>query len=123
MILAAGCTGDSDSPLSAGDAFVDAHYVRIDLEASKSLCRGVALQKVEKEIALTSDIEIEQDTQRPRINFTVHEERALGDAVQLIYKLVIRAPGLDPYDKYTIVTVRSEDGKWMVTNYMEMDSL
>ena len=123
LALVGGCSGDSDSARGVGDAFVDAHYVRINLQASKELCRGVAREKVEREIALTAEIEIEQDTQRPRIYYEIHEEREVGDSVSLIYELSIRAPGLDPYEKFTVVTVRATDGVWAVTNYIEMDSL
>lgn len=123
LALVGGCSGDSDSARDVGDAFVDAHYVRINLQASKELCRGVAREKVEREIALTAEIEIEQDTQRPRIYYEIHEEREVGDSVRLIYELSIRAPGLDPYEKFTVVTVRATDGVWAVTNYIEMDSL
>ena len=123
LILVAGCSGSPNSALGTGNAFVDAHYVRIDLETSKGLCTGVAADKVDAEIALTSEIEIESDTQRPHISYDLREERPLGDAVQLVYELSIRAPGLDPYSKFTIVTVREHEGGWAVSNYMEMDSL
>lgn len=123
LVLVVGCSGDSGSARGVGDAFVDAHYVRINLQASKELCSGVAREKVEHEIALTAEIEIEQDTQRPRIYYEIHEERGVGDSVRLIYELSIRAPGLDPYEKFTIVTLRETEGAWTVTNYIEMDSL
>lgn len=123
LLLVGGCSADADTARGVGDAFVDAHYVRINLQASKELCSGVAREKVEREIALTSEIEIQRDTQRPRIYYGIHEEHDLGDSVRLIYELSIRAPGLDPYEKFAIVTVRATDGIWTVTNYIEMDSL
>ncbi len=120
-MLAVGCSNDTSTALGAGDAFVDAHYVRIDLEASKQLCTGVALDKVQREIELTADVAIADDTQRPRINFALKEERAAGDAIQLVYELTIRVTGLDPFEKISVVTVRATDARWSVTNYVEMD--
>jgi hypothetical protein len=120
-LVALGCTGDPNSARGVGGAFVDAHYVRIDLEASKELCTGVARDKVLREIELTSDIAIEGDTQRPRIYYDLTEERGTDEAVQLVYELTIHAPGLDPYEKLTVVTVRQYDGAWLVSNYVEMD--
>ncbi len=121
LILAVGCSNDTSTARGAGDAFVDAHYVRIDLEASKQLCTGVALDKVLREVELTANVAIADDTQRPRINFGLKEERAAGDAIQLVYELTIRVSGLDPFEKISVVTVRPIDGRWSVTNYVEMD--
>lgn len=122
LLAVAGCAKGVDSARGVADAFVDAHYVRIDLDASSRLCAGVAREKVEREIELTAGTEIEADTLRPKIYYKVHEERELGEVSHFVYELSIRPPGLDPFTKYTAITVRSTDAGWKVTNYVETDT-
>jgi hypothetical protein len=122
LLVAAGCTGGRDSARGVADAFVDAHYVRIDLEASKVLCEGVARDKVEHEIELTSNTEIEADTMRPKIYYKIHDERVTDERSHFVYELSIRPPGLDPFTKYSAITVRRTDDGWKVTNYVETDA-
>ena len=122
MLVATGCTGGRDGARGVADAFVDAHYVRIELQASSALCDGVAYDKVAREIELTSDTPIEADTLRPKIYYTLHDERSTDTGSHFIYELSIRPPGLDPFIKYTAITVRKVDAGWKVTNYVETDA-
>ena len=74
----AGCTSRGSAAQATAEAFLDAHYVHIDLEAGRALCAGLALEKVEKEIALTRDTPIGEDTRRPRVSCSGDTPEASG---------------------------------------------
>jgi len=119
--LAISCNGGDESGRGAAEAFLDAHYVRIDLDAARNVTSGLALSKIEKELALTDQIAIAQDTLKPRINYALETARESEDRGQYAYTLTIRAPGLEPFTKLVTVSVRRGDGSWSVTNYTEGD--
>lgn len=106
---------------AAAERFLDAHYVRIDLETARGLCSGLARSKLDKEISLTEEIRIADDTLTPRVNYRLEAARESQGSAQFGYILTIRAPGLEPFDKLVTLTVRESDGAWSVTNYTESD--
>ena len=113
----AGCQPSQSTAAGTARAFIDAHYVRIDLAESKQFCSGLALSKVEKEIELTADVAIEADTLRPRITYGLSEEQASNDRVTYAVKLKIRPPGMDPFERSATVSVRRGEAGWSVSNY------
>jgi hypothetical protein len=119
LLAAAACSEPSASPRATAEAFLDAHYVRIDLEGARALVTGLALDKVDKEIALTEEHEITEETRQPRVNYKLHRGDESPSSAQFAYELTIRAPGVDPFKKLVMVTVRKGDGAWSVTNYNE----
>ena len=116
------CSKPGSVPRSAAEAFLDAHYVRIDLTAAETLASGLARDKVEKEIALTKGQEINRETLQPRVTYKLQRADETKTVGQYAYELTIRAPGADPFHKLVTVTVRSLDGAWSVTNYSEGDA-
>jgi len=121
VIVAAACTPEAGSSRAVAEAFLDAHYVRIDLDASRELCAGLARSKVDKEIELTSDVEIDASTKPPRINYRLEEARETPGYVQYAYELSIRAPGLEPFERLVTLTVRDQHGEWAVTNFNDSE--
>ena len=115
------CSDPSSGARSTAEAFLDAHYVRIDLETAKEQTTGLARDKIEQEIALTKDQHITGETRQPRVNYRLHRGDEAGAAAQFAYELTIRAAGLEPFTKIVMVTVRSQEGGWKVTNYSESD--
>lgn len=120
-LVLASCQTSTSTARGAAEAFLDAHYVAIDLDASRSMCSGLALDKVEREIELTSKVSIEGDTHKPRINYRLDQARESPDRVQFIYELTIRASGLEPFAKLVMLTLRRSDDTWSVSNYSEGD--
>ena len=116
-VLMAACTQPGDSSRAAAEAFLDAHYVRIDLETSMGLCDGLARSKVEQEIALTRGIEIGEDTQQPRVNYQLERVREDPGQAHFGYELTVRVSGLEPFKRLVTIIVREVDGRWTVTNY------
>jgi len=115
----AGCGGSGAR--TTAERFLDAHYVRIDLAAARDVCSGLAREKLDRELALTANVNIEADTRKPRINYRLEDARETEDRGQFAYLLRIRAPGAEPFERLIMVTVKKEDDGWSVTNYTEGD--
>ena len=115
----AGCGGSGAR--TTAERFLDAHYVRIDLVTARSVCSGLAREKLDRELALTAEVSIEADTRQPRINYRLEAAREAEDRAQFAYVLRIRAPGAEPFERLITLTVKKEDGAWSVANYTEGD--
>src|SRR5262249_37426745 len=79
LVIAAPCGADSSTPQGVAERFLDAHYVLIDLPKALAFTSGVARQKVETEIGLTSGHEIDATTRKPHVRYRFLEERPAGD--------------------------------------------
>lgn len=125
VLFAAACSACSrpgSAPRSTAEAFLDAHYVRIDLAAAGELASGLARDKIDREIALTKDQAIDRETRQPRINYKLERADETETVAQYAYELTIRPPGMEPFAKLVTVTVRRAGDAWSVTNYSEGDS-
>jgi hypothetical protein len=119
-VLAA-CGPDPSTPRGAVERFLDTHYVDIDVRGSLPLTAGVARAKVEKEIALTSGVAIDDATRTPSIHYRLLEETPGGDGgVRFLYEATIAPPGAEPFRRRWLVLAREVDGAWAVTNYEEL---
>ncbi len=116
-----GCTPAGESPRATAEAFLDAHYVDIDLEAARPLCAGLALDKLDKEVALTRDAAIDAETRKPRVTYRIEESRDDADRAQYAYLLEIHADGADVFRKLVLLSLRQEAEGWRVSNYTESD--
>ncbi len=117
-LFLAGCGGGSEAQRVAR-RFMDTHYVYIDLDAASEVCSGLALSKLDRERELTSEVEIEADTLKPRVNYALETERATADKAQMVYVLTIRPPGIEPFERLVTLTLRQQDGVWSVSNYSD----
>jgi hypothetical protein len=120
-IAVLGCTPAGDSARATAEAFLDAHYVDIDLEAARPLCVGLALDKLEKEVALTHDAAIDAETRKPRVTYRIEESRDDADRAQYAYVLEIHPDGADTFRKLVLLSLRKEPDGWRVSNYTESD--
>jgi len=120
-VAAAACAKPGVEARPTAEAFLDSHYVHIDLESAMKVSTGLARDKVEKELLLTKDQEITGETFKPRVGYTLQRAEETPELAQYAYELTIRAPGADPFRKLVTVTVRTSDGVWSVTNYGESD--
>ena len=66
VVALSACQPDPNSPRGVAERFLDAHYVRMDLQAAKAYCTGLALKRVEDEIRLTEGQVIDANTRLPR---------------------------------------------------------
>jgi hypothetical protein len=121
LLAGMGCGPDPSSARGMAERLLDAHYVRIDLQASSKLTSGVAQQKVESEIVLTRGVEIDAATRQPRIHYRLDEERDDGDgALRFVYRLTIVPEGADRFHRQVLLTMRHTEAGWSVGNYEEL---
>ena len=120
-IVVNGCTSAGDSARATAEAFLDAHYVDIDLEAARPLCVGLARDKLDKEVALTRDAAIDAETRKPRITYRIEESRDDADRAQYAYVLEIHPDGADIFRKLVLLLLHKEEDGWRVSNYTESD--
>lgn len=120
MILLGACSGGEVTSRAVAERFLDAHYVHIDLPASRAYTDGVARQKVDDEIRLTSGQTIDDTTRVPRVHYRLVQEQLRGDdVVSYSYEATFRIDGADPLERTLQLTVRRSGEGWKVTNYHE----
>lgn len=116
------CSPDSDSARGVAERFLDEHYVRMDLAAAIEHCTGLARHKVEDEMRLVGDQEIDATTQRPNVTYELQEERPDGDErTTFLYRGKVKLSGGDSFAMRWLVSVRRERGAWKVSNFKEME--
>lgn len=121
LAAAAACHAPSGTPRAAAEGFLDAHYVRIDLEAARPFCVGLALDKLEKEIALLADNAEAAAIERPRVTYSMEQGSDTETRAQYAYQLVVHPSGVDPFHKLVVLSLRNDKGAWRVSNYSESD--
>ena len=120
-VIAAACGPDAASARGAVERFLDTHYVRIDVAGALPLTYGVARAKVEKELALTQGVEIDEATRTPSISYSLVEETPSDDgSVRFLYEATIAPPEADSFQRRWLVLARQVDGVWKVSNYEEL---
>jgi hypothetical protein len=119
--LAAACTADSDSGRGVAESFLDEHYVRMDLKAALEHVTGLAQHKVEDELRLVGDQEIDAGTMRPSVTYRLEETRRDGDErTNFLYRGKVTLDGGDSFEMRWLISVRREGGGWKVSNYQEL---
>ena len=123
LLLTAACHGGTTSARGAAESFLDQHYVHIDLEAAKQYAVGVARFKVEEEQRLVGDQQIDASTRRPRVTYSLAEQRdEPDDSVSLVYDATVHFDDGGTTALRWLITVRREpDGAWKVSNYQEFE--
>ena len=120
-LLLGACRADPATPRGTAELFLDAHYVRIDLPEALRFTNGVARQKIEDEIRLTTGQSIDETTRQPSVHYRLLEEHRDGEAaVNYVYRGRIAVEDADTFERRWLVTVRFADGAWRVTNYQEL---
>ena len=123
VLLLAGCEGAGDATArGAAEAFLDRHYVEIDLPGSKDYTVGLARRKVDERIRLTSGHSIDTGTRKPRVYYRLLERREAGGGAAFVYELTVRPEGADEFRRRVMVRVRREGPGWRVSNYVEYGS-
>ncbi len=118
----AGCRPDGKSAEGVAEGFVDAHYVRIDLQAAAPFCRGVALRKLQEEQRLTQGQPIDESTRKPTVRYRVIEKRAEdGDHATFIFEGTIRVEDAGQFTRKWLVTTSRSSDVWKVSNFEEFD--
>lgn len=123
VLLLAGCEGAGDATArGAAEAFLDRHYVEIDLPGSRDYTVGLARRKVDERIRLTSGHSIDTGTRKPRVYYRLLERREAGGGAAFVYELTVRPEDADEFRRRVLVRVRREGPGWRVSNYVEYGS-
>jgi hypothetical protein len=121
LLLLSACSPDTDTPRGVAEAFLDQHYVRMDLPAAAAHCTGLARHKVDDEIRLKEGQEIDASTQKPSVSYALEEERTDdGERHTFLFRGKVRLSGGDTFDMHWMVNVKRADGVWKVSNFKEM---
>jgi hypothetical protein len=116
------CHSDPHSARGVAERFLDAHYVRIDLQAAKALCTGLALHRVEDEIRLTAGTQIDDSTRPPQVYYQLLEEQSRGSGrAALLYETTFAVDGAGQFTKKILLTLRQGNAGWRVANFKEFD--
>ena len=123
LALAATCHTQGNTARGVAERFVDEHYVRIDLEAAKTYCVGVARQKLEEEERLVAGHVIDESTRQPRVTYSLEEERREGaDRASYLFAGNIHVDGTEVFTRHWLVmTRRGDNGRWKVSNFEEFE--
>ncbi len=124
LTAAIACRPASGSARAAAEAFLDAQYVRIDLQDSLRRTDGPASRKVREEIRLTEGLDAPAEEHKPRIHYRLRRSQPSGDGaagndMTFVYRLTISPQGSEAFTRDVILTVRKRGDRFRVTNYME----
>jgi hypothetical protein len=119
-LIALGCT-PTNSARGVVDRFIEAHYMAIDLKAAEPLCTSVALDKLHKEIALTTGQQIDDSTRKPIIHYRLVAQRGAEDHITFLFVATIDVPEGGSFKKNWMIAARKEGADWKISNFNEYD--
>lgn len=120
LLALAGCQGEGDTtPRGAAEAFMDSHYVEIDLAKAREFTAGLARSKIDEELRLTSGQAIDVATRKPRVYYKLLQRRESRGRTAFVYELTIRPDDGGEFTRKLMIRVRKEEAGWRVSNYME----
>ncbi len=116
------CHADADGALAVTERFIDAHYVRIDLEAAVPLCTGLALQKLHEEQRLTQGQQIDESTRKPTVRYRLLDKKEEdGDHATFVFEGTIQVDDAGRFTRKWLISARRSDEAWKVSNFEEFD--
>lgn len=120
LAVVVGCRPSPDTPRGTAERFIDAHYVVIDLPEARAYTSGLAREKIDEEARLTAGQVIDETTRKPRVHYSLVEEKPRGEGVvSLVYDASFQVDGADTLHRKLQLTVRRDAEGWRVTNYQE----
>lgn len=121
MLLLAACRRDLRTAQGVVEEFVDQHYVHIDLQKAKEYSVGLALEKINEEIRLTSGQVIDASTRKPRVHYRLLEKKEGERRASFLYEGTIRAEDAPDFTRRWLITARRDGDQWRVSNFTESD--
>ncbi len=119
--LLAGCGRDLRSAEGVAEEFVDQHYVEINLQNAKTHAMGLALDKINEEIRLTSGQTIDSSTRKPKVHYRLVEKKESDGRVSFFYEGTIRAEDAPEFTRRWLVVARKDGDRWRVSNFSESE--
>lgn len=125
LCLLAACLGACGRDLRTAqgvvEEFVDHHYVHIDLQKAKEYSVGLALEKINEEIRLTSGHVIDVSTRKPGVHYRLLERKEGDHRASFLYQGTIRAEDAPEFTRRWLIVARKEGDQWRVSNFTEYD--
>ena len=121
LILFLGCGRDLKTPQGVAEEFLDRHYVEINLPKAKEYAVGLALEKINEEIRLTSGQAIDASTRKPKVHYHLLEKQEGDGRVSFLYQGIIEAEDAPEFTRRWLVVARKEGDGWRVSNFTESD--
>ena len=115
------CGRDLGTAQGVVEEFVDQHYVNIDLPKAKAYAVSVALEKINEEIRLTADQQIDASTRKPKVNYQLLEKKESGARASFLYEGTIQSDDGTSFTRKWLVAARKEGNEWRVSNFTESD--
>lgn len=115
------CGHDLGTAQGVVEAFVDQHYVKIDLPKAKAYAVSVALEKINEEIRLTAGQQIDASTRKPKVNYQLLEKKESGGRASFLYEGTIQSDDGTSFTRKWLVAARKEGVQWRVSNFTESD--
>ncbi len=120
-VLVGACRRDLRSAQGVVEEFVDQHYVNINLQKAKEYSVGLALEKINEEIRLTSGQAIDASTRKPRIHYRLLEKKEGERRASFLYEGTIRAEDAPEFTRRWLIVARKEGDQWQVSNFTEYE--
>jgi hypothetical protein len=115
------CGRDLKTAQGVAEEFIDRHYVEIDLQKAKEYSVGLALQKINDEIRLTSGQTIDASTRKPKVHYRLVEQKTADGRVSFLYEGTIRAEDAPEFTRRWLIVARKDGDGWRVSNFTESD--
>jgi hypothetical protein len=121
LLSLAACSRDLGTAQGVVEEFVDQHYVHIDIPKAKRYTVGLALQKLDEEIRLTSGQVIDASTRKPRVNYKMLEKREADARASFLYEGTIVSDDGTSFTRKWLIAARKDGNHWRVSNFSESD--
>lgn len=119
--FAGACGRDLRTAQGVAEEFVDQHYVHIDLQKAKEYSAGLALDKINEEIRLTSGQIIDASTRKPRVHYRLLEKKEDQQRASFLYEGTIRVEDDSEFTRRWLIVARKDGERWRVANFTEYD--
>lgn len=120
-VFAGACRRDLRTAQGIAEEFLDQHYVHIDLQKAKGYSVGLALEKINEEIRLTSGHTIDASTRKPRVHYRLLEKKEGERRASFLYEGTIQAEDAPDFTRRWLIVARKEKEQWRVSNFTEYD--
>src|SRR3990172_7536624 len=120
-VLFGACRRDLRTAQGVVEEFVDQHYVHINLQKAREYAVGLALEKINEEIRLTSGQTIDAATRKPRVHYRLLEKKNGEQRASFIYEGTIQAEDAPEFTRRWLILARKEGDQWRVANFTEYD--
>jgi hypothetical protein len=121
LLFASACGRDLDTAQGVVEEFVDQHYVHIDVTKARQYAVGLALQKLDEEIRLTSGQVIDASTRKPKVNYRMLEKKEGDTRASFLYEGTIQSDDGTSFTRRWLISARKDGDHWRVSNFSESD--